>query len=272
MAAQHTIPRLPVELIEQIILSAWRMPLSSDERLTFMRSSILVNSTWADIFDLISSRDVYIPSSAFCDHFIQRLRAQPPAAAPSSPFLTSFLRRFQWPSEPPIKPRSANLACQSLTIQIANVDVHPDKNSRTRLPMGAVLDDLLENLDARSLAPNLRRLTIEYLDAGFDDIFRRDGLGALPTHITHLEVLFSFSPEMPPWLVTSLREKQQRQRAIAWVSPSIENVSICGAGENTIRDLLRVCPNTRTLMVDSGTLLQDQGLSKSQFTLDLSCS
>lgn len=139
--------------------------------------------------------------------------------------------------------------------------------------MGAVLDDLLETLDARSLAPNLRRLTIEYLDAGFDDIFRRDGLGALPTHITNLEVLFSFNPEMPAWLVKSLREKQQRQRAIDWVSPSIENVSVFGAGESTIRDLLRACPNAQTLMVDFGALLQHQELSKSQFALDsMSCS
>ncbi|KAJ7114044.1 hypothetical protein C8R44DRAFT_984596 [Mycena epipterygia] len=243
MAAQQITPRVPVELMEHIITSAWHMPLSSDERITFMRSSMLVNSTWADIFDLVSSRDVYIPSSAFCDHFIQRLRAQPPPDFPSS-LLSSFLRSFQRPSKPPIEPRSANLACQSLTIQIANVDVHPDKNGRPRLPMGAVFDDLLENLDARSLAPNLRRLNIEYLDAGFDDIFHRTGIAVLPSQIKNLEVHYSFSAATPVWLVDSLCDKQERQRNIGWVSRSIINLSVIGAGLNTREDLLRACPNT----------------------------
>ncbi|KAJ7114048.1 hypothetical protein C8R44DRAFT_630402 [Mycena epipterygia] len=243
MAAQKTIPRLPVELMEQIILSAWHMPLSSDERITFMRSSMLVNSTWTDIFDLVSSRDVYIPSSAFCDHFIQRLQAQPPTEAPSSSFLRNFLRRFQRPSKPLIEPRSANLACQSLTMQIANVGVHPDKNGLSRLPMGTVFDDLLETIDAWSLAPNLRRLNIEYRDAVFDDIFQRTGLAALPSQITHLEVCYSFSAATPAWLIDSVRENQERQRNIGWVSRSITKLSVIGAGENTIADMVRACPN-----------------------------
>ncbi|KAJ7330546.1 hypothetical protein DFH08DRAFT_967082 [Mycena albidolilacea] len=49
--------------------------------------------------------------------------------------------------------------------------------------MGGVLDSLLETLDAWSLAPNLRRLWIEYRDTGFDDIFDRAGLAAFPLQI-----------------------------------------------------------------------------------------
>ncbi|KAJ7483419.1 hypothetical protein FB451DRAFT_106158 [Mycena latifolia] len=248
MPAQSIIPQLPVELMEQIISGAWHMPLSSTDRITFMRSSMLVNSTWADIFDLISSRDVYMPSSAFCDYFIQRLRGQTPPASttPPSSFLRRFLRGFKQPSKRTTQPRSANVACQSLTIQIANVDGHPDKHNRVRTPMGGVLDELLENLDARSLAPNLRRLTIEYLDAGFDDIFHRAGLAALPSQITHLEVRYAFSRKMPPWLVKSLQEKQERQRSIGLMLPSITNLTVIGAGENTVSDMLRVCPNAQT--------------------------
>ncbi|KAJ6468705.1 hypothetical protein DFH09DRAFT_1111361 [Mycena vulgaris] len=36
------IPPLPVELMEKIITTAWHMPLSSTDRITFMRSSILL--------------------------------------------------------------------------------------------------------------------------------------------------------------------------------------------------------------------------------------
>ncbi|KAJ7863155.1 hypothetical protein B0H13DRAFT_1460664, partial [Mycena leptocephala] len=218
---------LPAEIIEAIIDSAWHMPLSSDERITLMRSSLLVSSTWADIFDLVSSRDVYILSAVFCDHFIQRLCSQPPAVSPS------------------IQSRSANQACQSITIQIANADIHFDRNARMRLPMGGVLDHLLENLDVWSLAPNLRRLSIEYVDAGFEDIFRRTGPAALPTQITHLDLRYSFSRATPTWLVEALRKKQERQRHIGWIAPSITRLSIVGAGENTIRDMLLACPNVK---------------------------
>ncbi|KAJ6597212.1 hypothetical protein DFH09DRAFT_1133967 [Mycena vulgaris] len=241
------IPPLPVELVEEIIATAWHMPLSSTDRITFMRSSMLVSSTWADTFDRVSSRDVYIPSSAFCDRFLQRLREPAPSAASPAPssLFARFFRGFKPPSKPSIQRRSANLACQSLTIQIANVDVHPDKHNRTRLPMGAVLDELLENLDARSLAPNLRHLTIEYLDAGFDDIFHRVGLAALPSQITHLDVRYSFSAEMPAWLAKALQDKQGKKRNLGWELQFITDLSVVGAGASTVSDMLRACPNAQ---------------------------
>ncbi|KAJ7902557.1 hypothetical protein B0H14DRAFT_2666650 [Mycena olivaceomarginata] len=232
------------------------MPLSPNERITLMRSSTLVNSTWADIFDLVSSRDVYIPSAAFCNHFVQRLHAQPPAVAPSS-FFGPLLDLFRGPTmEPPIHPApgSANLACQSLTIQIANDYVHPAKISPMRLPMGGVLDSLLERLDAWSLAPNLRRLAIEYVDTGFDDIFNRDGLAALPRQITHLDLRYSFSAATPPWLVESLRRKQERRRHFGWKARDITRLSVVGAGKNTIRDLFVACPNVRILDEGRGSV------------------
>ncbi|KAJ7036608.1 hypothetical protein C8F04DRAFT_1095102 [Mycena alexandri] len=253
MPTVNAIPRLPVELLQQIIDAAWNTPLSSNERVTLMRTSPLVNSTWAALFDVASSRDVYIPSAAFFDHFIRRLRGEPVTVVPAPSFLGGLLDRFRKPSKPAFAPtRSPNLACESITILLANPDVHPDKNGRIRLPMGAVLDELLETLDARSLAPNLRRLSIEYVDAGFDDVFQRVGLAALPPQITHLDLRYSFSPEMPSWLTESLRGKQEKQilRTIGWDAQSITRLSIVGAGENTIQDALAACPNTELLEVD----------------------
>ncbi|KAJ7483455.1 hypothetical protein FB451DRAFT_1439534, partial [Mycena latifolia] len=212
---------LLVELVERIIITTWHMPLSSNERITFMESSMLVNSTWADIFDSISSRDVYIPSSTFCEHFIQRLRA-PKSVTPT------------------IRSRSVNLACQSLTIQIVNVAVHPDKHI---LPMGAVLDKFLESLNGRFLTPNLRHLSIEYVNGGFDNIFHRESLHAFPRQITHLELCYSFRPETPGWFVEALREKEESQRNSGWIFQSVTHLSVKGAGQNTVSDLLRSCPN-----------------------------
>ncbi|KAJ7208763.1 hypothetical protein B0H12DRAFT_1225163 [Mycena haematopus] len=248
MSSAKTIPQFPVELVAEIISTTWHMPLSQGERITFMRSSALVNSTWADIFDLVSSRDVYIPSAAFCDHFIQRLRQQPGPATPSSSLFGLFLRPFRGPAKQSIQTRqSANLACRSLTIQIINDDVHPEKHRPMRLPMGGVSDSLLEMLDAWSLAPNLRRLSIEYVDTGFDDIFSRVGLAALPPQIMHLDLRYSFNDTMPTWLIESLQKKQERRRHFGWKAPAITRLSVVGAGQNTIRDLMVVCPNVRAV-------------------------
>ncbi|KAJ7080777.1 hypothetical protein B0H15DRAFT_787033 [Mycena belliarum] len=223
MPFNSTIPRLPVELLEEIISSAWNMPLSSSDRIMLMRSSALVNSTWADIYDLLSSRDVYIPSSAFADYFLQRLRAQPPAG-------------------PKQTLRSANVACQNLHIQLANV-TGADKHAH--IPMGSVLDDLLEGLDAWSLTPNLRRLTVEYRDVGFDDVFRRISLASLPAQVTHLELLYSFSPGMLAWPLRSLQELKEAKQSIKWRLTTVTKVSVIGAGEKTVKNLTRACPNAQ---------------------------
>ncbi|KAJ7663949.1 hypothetical protein DFH06DRAFT_1087801 [Mycena polygramma] len=229
----HKLPQLPVELVEHIISTVWHMPLTSGERTTFIRSSALVNSTWADVFDLVSSRDVYAHSSAVLS------------------FLRRLLDRFRGQAKPSIQARSANLRCQSLTIQIPNVDVHPDCKGRTRQPMAGVLDDLLEIIDAHSLVPNLRRLSIEYVDTGFDDVLHRVALAALPPQVTHLDLRYSFSLAMPSWLVEALRRKQGRQRFRSWwIARSVTHLSVHGAGKFTVEQALRACPNTQILKVD----------------------
>ncbi|KAK7055578.1 hypothetical protein R3P38DRAFT_1361524 [Favolaschia claudopus] len=240
------VPEIPVELLAQIISAAWHMRLSPQELITLIQSSALVNSTWADTFDLISSRDVYIPSAAFCDDFIRRLRTPPPALVHPEPLTTRFRNLFLGrPAKSSPRRRSANNSCQSITIQIPNLDVHPPHNRPMRLPMGSVLDDLLEQLDVHSLAPNLRRLSIEYVDAGFDDVFGRVGLAALPEQVTHLDVSYVYSSTMPPWLAGALQDKQARRKQFKWRAESVMRLSVFGASEKTVADLVLCCPNVR---------------------------
>ncbi|KAJ7091926.1 hypothetical protein B0H15DRAFT_180876 [Mycena belliarum] len=242
------VPQFPPEILQHIISTTWQMPLGSTDRIVFMRASALVNSTWADIFDLVSTRDVYVPSAAFCDHFIGQLRMQQPsapAAPPSSP-LSRLFRALTKPSKTcSVKRRSPNLSCTSITFQLANVDVHPDRHNRVRLPMAAALDELLENIDARSLTPNLRVFTIEYLNAGFDDVLARSTLDALPEQVTDLCVRYAFSPEMPPMLLRALQQQQERKRKVAWRSHTLRDVTIVGAGQYAASDMSRACPSAR---------------------------
>ncbi|KAJ7654597.1 hypothetical protein DFH06DRAFT_993703 [Mycena polygramma] len=232
----HKLAQFPVELVEHIISTAWHMPLTSDERITFMRSSALVNSTWADIFDLVSSRDVYVPSAAFCDHFTHRL-----------------LRDHFAQRSPPrsVSRASETLHSSPLRELAMSVAHHPNPQRRTRQPMAGVLDDLLEIIDAHSLVPNLRRLSIEYVDTGFDDVLHRVALAALPPQVTHLDLRYSFSSAMPSWLVEALRRKQGRETFRSWwIARSVTRLSVHGAGKFTVEQALRACPNTQILEVD----------------------
>ncbi|KAJ7743747.1 hypothetical protein B0H14DRAFT_3607187 [Mycena olivaceomarginata] len=232
------IPQLPVELITEILSAAWHMPLSTTERITFMRSSALVNSTWADIFNLVALRDVYIPSAAFSDHFLQCLRAQPTTAASSSGSFGRLLDCFRSPARPHIQSHTDRKSCVG----------------HMRLPMGGVLDSLLETLDAWSLAPNLRRLSIEYVDTGFEDIFNlRWARSTSPAnHPSRLAVFFQRC------------DANLARRVAAQETAEAEAFRMDGAGCNTVvcywcgrehdYDLLFTCPNVQTLGRERGSV------------------
>ncbi|KAJ7486341.1 hypothetical protein B0H11DRAFT_1913629 [Mycena galericulata] len=256
------IPRFPVELLIEIITVVWHMSLSREERITFMLSSSLVNSTWADIFDTISLRDVYIPRYSYSEFFIRRMRKQsepPISTAASSSFFRSLIPLFKQTTKelrqapcPELRQTPCpNLACRSITIQIANVNVHPDSDGRMWLPMRLALEEVMDQFIEPSFAPNLRRLTIEYVNAGFDDVFTHGILATLPSQVTHLELRYSFSEATPSWLVKALREKQVRHRHVRWIAESITHLSVLGAGPSTIKDALTACGNTQVLEVDT---------------------
>ncbi|KAJ7501828.1 hypothetical protein B0H11DRAFT_1907748 [Mycena galericulata] len=140
-----------------------------------------------------------------------RKQSEPPiSTAASSSFFSSLIPLFKQTTKEVIYGPCPNLACRSITIQIANVNVHPDSDGRVWLLMRLALEEVMDqfvNVEP-SFAPNLRRLTIEYVNAGFDDVFTHGILATLPSQVTHLEFRYSFSEATPSWLVKALREKQ----------------------------------------------------------------
>ncbi|KAF7317611.1 hypothetical protein MKEN_00848500 [Mycena kentingensis (nom. inval.)] len=242
-------PTLPVELLEQIITLLWRSQLTSAERTTFMTSSTLVNSTWAEMVDRVATQDVVISSSAYADYFLEEIRAtKRKHHAPRATGWAARLLRLVHPPPARAPKHNPNIACRSLTIQLANPRRHPAPERykhALHLPMGFVLDDLLEHVDAHapSLLPNLRTVAIEYVDAPFEDLFQRVGMAALPEQVERLEVRWTYSDGMPVFLVDVLRERQTGQRHFAWYLTRLKEVVVSGAGANVVEDLSRVCPN-----------------------------
>ncbi|KAF8216424.1 hypothetical protein K438DRAFT_389935 [Mycena galopus ATCC 62051] len=212
-------PGLPVELTERIIRLCWVMPLSIDDRIALMTSVALVNSIWRDLLLRISSRDVYIPCPSFADNFLRNL---------------------------------PNDLCRSLTIPIIN------RNSTAppvaaESPMEKALSRLLyrfHDLSAPAV-PNLQRITIQYCDIGFDSLFNNWTLVAFPQQVTELELSYSFSPAMPPWLQSALRSKHKRQAyKPPWTTPSVQILTILGASESLVLDMVMTCPNVVELVTD----------------------
>ncbi|KAJ7609155.1 hypothetical protein FB45DRAFT_945574 [Roridomyces roridus] len=173
MAPQTTLPQLPVELLTEIMATTWTMPLTPQERLTFMKASILVNSTWAAIYDHVSSRDAYIPSFAYCEHFLRptRRRRTPDAERDDwlvpvpAPSIFQRLTSLLWVKDAPEDQNNAipDLACRSITIQVVGT-----RDGGSKLPpwTGWVLE-LLDAL-GETLAPNLGRLCVEYVNVAPD--------------------------------------------------------------------------------------------------------
>ncbi|KAJ7449649.1 hypothetical protein FB451DRAFT_1053246, partial [Mycena latifolia] len=217
---------LPVELIEQILSSCWAMPLCVDARIALMTSAVTVNSTWRAVFLRVSSRDVHIPCPSFADHFLRILR-----------------------QESPLVDRDVlNRLCRTLTAQITNENIF----SRRELPMEQALSRLLYRLHDRTAPalPNLRRITLEYRDTGFDGVFDNWTLIAFPRQVTELELRYSFSPATPPWVESVLRSKHGRQAAPPWTMPSVRTLTVLGASVSVVLDMVVTCPNVEKLITD----------------------
>ncbi|PBL03855.1 hypothetical protein ARMGADRAFT_36546 [Armillaria gallica] len=56
---------LPPELVDIIIAEFWYSELPSQDRITFMTTCPLINTTWRDVYARITSRDIYVPTVAY---------------------------------------------------------------------------------------------------------------------------------------------------------------------------------------------------------------
>ncbi|KAJ6493610.1 hypothetical protein C8R47DRAFT_920066, partial [Mycena vitilis] len=207
---------LPVELIEHIVSSCWSMPLSIEARITLMTSSALVNSSWRAIFLRISSRDVHIPSPAFADHFLRILHSD-----------------FKVSNQ-----------CRSLTIQIVD-EKCMGVPCATESPMEKALSHLLYRFHDMTApaVPNLRRISIHYRDMGFTSVFDNWTLVAFPRQITELEFSYSFSSAVRP-------EYKRQVYAPPWTTPSVRTLTVLGASESLVLDLVLTYPNVEKMVTD----------------------
>jgi hypothetical protein len=229
-----TWPWLPVEIIESIISRSWLLPLSAKDRDTFITSSTLVNKTWATAFMKISLKDVHIPNPRYAEQYLRILRNESPVYA----------------EHPQILP---DLLCTSLSFTLdthaSAVGQHPMfiKPFGEEDKLGTMLSNTLYTLDSLSYLPNLRRISIEYANWGFNDLFDNFRLSPFPAQVTELEIKFTASSGIK----SVPKQYHGHVGRVPWSLPSITDLSIVGACEEFIVDMTAACPNLATLEIES---------------------
>ncbi|KAF8329237.1 hypothetical protein F5887DRAFT_1004928 [Amanita rubescens] len=203
-----TAPRsIPADLVQSIVSFLWSLRLSRDERITLMKSMPLFNSTWRDAYIRASTKDVYIPCVSYTDHFFSLLRRE-----------SRFYDKVHLEAR-----------CRSITFAISCTRA-PQQGPTTSHPADIAMVDILRFIsdDQISYVPNLRKIAIHYHNIGFDDtIFHHSRLVDFPSQVTELEIVHTFSPEMPDFLKSELRDKYEKYGSPRYLSEWHLWITVC---------------------------------------------
>src|SRR6266550_5683004 len=211
----------PIELFESIVDSLWSLRLSANERITVMTTMPLINSVWRSAYIRASSKDVYIPCASYTNHFL------------------SILRRGSNDTQ-----AYSEAKCRSITFLIDHPPA-PQQGSTIDHPAGNAMADFLyfTSDDTFPFLPNLRKIAIHYHNMGFDDIFENSRLVDFPSQVTELEIVHTFSPEVPRFLISALQDKNENYANLSWRMPHIKHLTLAGVGSDYVADMVVVCPN-----------------------------
>jgi hypothetical protein len=233
-----TWPWLPIELIDAIISEAWSSPLSAHDRSTLIASSSLVNRSWASAFHKISLEDVHIPNTLYAQQYLRIIRNDSPIYTDRSQTLSDLL-------------------CSSLSFTLDTHGSAAGQHPMFIVPfgeqdrLGTMLSNTLYTIDTLSYLPNLRRVSIEYANWGYSDLFDNFRLSSFPAQVTKLEIKFTATSG-----ITGVPMQYHRHTGrVPWSLPFITHLTIGGACEEFIVDMVATCPNLETLEVGNTTRL-----------------
>jgi hypothetical protein len=177
-----------------------------------------------------SSKEVYIPCASYCDHLFRIMH--PDSGAHDKE-----------------RARLIEAMCRSITFAIEQPSAPPQRPASRQHPRVGAMADLFSWIESPRF-PNLRRVSIHYLNVDFDDLFENWRLIDLPPQVTALEVTHSFSQDVPPFLVSALRDKHEAQLSLPWRMPNVKHLSLGGVASDYIADMIAVCPNLEALEID----------------------
>ena len=226
---------ISADLVESIVSFLWSFRLSRDERITLMTSMPLFNSTWRNAYIRAATKDVYIPCASYADHFFRILRRE------SKLYDKETQARHE-------------ARCRTITFAVSSPRAS-QRRSTTSHPASTAMADILRFISNDQFS-NMIKIAIHYHNVGFDDIFEHSRLVYFPSQVTELEIVHTFSPEMPEFLLSELRDEHEENecpRCLSddvWCMPNIRHLTLAGVGDCYAAKMVTVCPNIVNLELD----------------------
>src|SRR6266576_693344 len=186
----------PTELLYDIIEQVWESPLTPDERVNFMTTSKLISKQWSTIFEEISSSNLHVP----CESFYLRL------------FSNNATRDF--------------CKCKRLTFTIYDPScVYSTTHSPARKVSYIKCDDIMK-------LTSLDTICINYHNSTFPDPYLHCAFSAIPGGLPRLVISYTFSPDIPSFLVAYHRRHFERRTTVCYVELHIGILEVNGADEH----------------------------------------
>lgn len=229
-------PCLPPELQEDIFSIVWASPLTLNERVTLMVSSVLVSKAWTAIYSRVSSKDVFIPCPNYVPYFINLLHGH-------SNIFDSALHEL--PQE----------RCRSLSFRVEMRPHHKFWDHLTPWNASSIFDLLhcLHRIPA--YLPNLRRIAIQYSGGGYTDLYQGFRLRNFPPQVTDLEISFVHNLSSSHHDHDSSPKAYTTRMKHTCYMPSLRRLIVRGEGLSWfILEMLDVSPNVHTLEIDLGNI------------------
>ncbi|THU90552.1 hypothetical protein K435DRAFT_864183 [Dendrothele bispora CBS 962.96] len=223
LPSNHSL-QFPTEILERIIQEHWALILTTRERVSFMRNSMLVNSTWMSLYMRASCTDIHIPSFRYVLKLINIIQRNSVIYNKFAPGLHDNL-------------------CRSITFR-RDYESGPIDTS-----MYTIIQFLSKTIQGINRLPHLRRFSFELVDQTLNAIFPIGNIIPFhfPSNITTLEVLFHYSPSIlfcPESMKQTLLNVEPSGLFIGSL-PFIRTLRVHGANAGSMRDLVRACIHLR---------------------------
>ncbi|PIL28792.1 hypothetical protein GSI_08836 [Ganoderma sinense ZZ0214-1] len=233
-------PCIPPKLVSLILIKLWEAPLSSHERSSSLKNISLVNRTWHALVAPIASSDVHVFSYDNAHalsvniyvHYHHRDR---------------FIGDARW---------LAREMCHSLTFHANGNPLGADLSKATpafweSFRFNQAIVNLMDAVTWYDRLPNLRHVSIRYMDWVYNDIILQAVFGCFPRHVTHLSVHYSFTaPATAPSFDTRRIQKWLREgRYRPTKFMCIRHLSLSGMPMAFMATLVLMCPKMETLEI-----------------------
>ncbi|KAH9852148.1 hypothetical protein C2E23DRAFT_827720 [Lenzites betulinus] len=240
--SSHPTPWIPPELLEQVLSEVWAIPQTPYERAALFKTLCKVNRMWLGLFLRVAMRDVHIPCPLFARDLLRLLPERALSLGDADLFTAEAMALV-------------SKLCRSMTFHIDG------GASRGGGSTGEPAIKLYSQTDAAPTAistvlymvstfgylPNLRKVTLQYTDWGYDDLFDQLRLAIFPAQTTHLALHYSFSaPALVP-LAVYLKTLYTRHQQAHFALPSVRHLEVAGVPAEFVADMLQICPGLETL-------------------------